>query len=432
MHASLYKKASKTLLFTALSALALPAFAENAALAAIDKADTAWVLTASLLVLFMTIPGIALFYAGMVRKKNILSTLAQSIVICAIASILWWCLGYSIALSSGSAFAGGLSKAFLAGIGVDACAGTIPEILFVFFQMTFAILTPALIVGSWAERMKFSALIAFTIAWSLFVYAPVCHWVWASDGYFFKLGALDYAGGTVVHINAGIAGLVGCIMLGRRKGCGTQALMPANLSLAMTGAAILWFGWMGFNGGSGLAANGRAAMAIIATQTAAAAGALGWMCVEWASRGRPSLLGLVSGAVAGLVAVTPASGFILPSSGIAIGLVSGIACFFAVSVVKVKLGYDDSLDAFGVHGVGGIIGALLTALFATSEVTGSPLPGVGAQFFIQLCSVLATLVYGGLMSAVILFAIKSTIGLRVSDEAELVGLDLSIHGERIE
>lgn len=419
----------KLLSLAALSAAATPALAETAAL---DKADTAWVLVAALLVLFMTIPGIALFYAGMVRKKNILSTLAQSCAICVLASLLWWIVGYSIAFAEGNAFAGGLPKVFLAGIGVDTLSGTIPEILFVFFQMTFAILTPALIVGSWAERVKFSALCLFTAAWSLLVYAPVCHWVWASDGYFFKLGALDYAGGTVVHINAGIAGFVGCLMLGKRKGYGTQALHPANLSLAMVGAAILWFGWMGFNGGSGLAANGRAAMAIVATQIAAAAGALAWIALEWRLRGKPSLLGLVSGAVAGLVAVTPASGFILPASGAAIGLLSGIACFLMVSVVKTKLGYDDSLDAFGVHGVGGIIGALLTAFFATSEVTGAALPGTGEQFLIQLLSVVATLLYGGLMSAAILFAIKSTIGLRVNEEDETLGLDLAIHGERIE
>lgn len=298
--------------------------------------------------------------------------------------------------------------------------------------MTFAILTPALIAGSWAERMKFSALLLFTVAWSLLVYAPVCHWVWAADGYFFRLGALDYAGGTVVHINAGIAGLVGCLMLGKRKGYGTQALRPADLSLAAVGAAILWFGWMGFNGGSGLAANGRAAMAIVATQIAAAAGAVAWIALEWRLRGKPSLLGLVSGAVAGLVAVTPASGFILPASGAAIGLLSGIVCFFMVSIVKTKLGYDDSLDAFGVHGVGGIIGALLTAFFATSDVTGAALPGTGEQLLIQLLSVAATLLYGGLMSAVILFVIKSTVGLRVSEEEETLGLDLALHGERIE
>lgn len=423
-------------ILTRTLALAAGAAASTAALAAetpaIDKADTAWVLVSALLVLFMTIPGIALFYAGMVRKKNILSTLAQSVAICMVASLLWWIVGYSLAFAEGTNFVGGLSKAFFSGIGIDTVSGTIPEVLFIFFQMTFAVLTPALIVGSWAERMKFSALLVFTVFWSLLVYAPICHWVWASDGYFFKLGALDYAGGTVVHINAGIAGLVGCIMLGKRNGYGSQAMTPANLTYAMLGASVLWFGWMGFNGGSGLAANARAAMAILATHLAAAAGALGWMAAEWKSRGRPSLLGLISGAVAGLVAVTPAAGFILPASGVIIGLISGVVCFVSVSYVKTKLGYDDSLDAFGVHGVGGIVGALLTAVFATSAVTGSELPTMGVQFGIQAMSVVATLFYGGFMSAIILWVIKRTMGLRVTREEELTGLDLAIHGERIE
>ncbi len=399
---------------------------------ALDKADTVWVLVSALLVLFMTLPGIALFYAGMVRKKNILSTLAQSVAICMAASLVWWLVGYSIAFSEGTGFAGGLSRAFFSGVGIDSMTGTIPEVLFIFFQMTFAVLTPALIVGSWAERMKFSALLVFTVFWSLLVYAPVCHWVWAADGYFFKLGALDYAGGTVVHINAGIAGLVGCLMLGRRNGFGSQALVPANLTYAVIGACVLWFGWMGFNGGSGLAANARAAMAILATHLAAAAGALAWMALEWRLRGRPSLLGLISGAVAGLVAVTPAAGFILPQGGVIIGLVSGAVCFVSVSVVKARLGYDDSLDAFGVHGVGGIVGALLTAVFATSAVTGAELPSMGVQLGIQALSVAATIIYGGLMSAAILWVVDRVIGLRVTREEELTGLDLAIHGERIE
>lgn len=399
---------------------------------ALDKADTVWVLVSALLVLFMTLPGIALFYAGMVRKKNILSTLAQSVAICMAASLVWWLVGYSIAFSEGTGFAGGLSRAFFSGVGIDSMTGTIPEVLFIFFQMTFAVLTPALIVGSWAERMKFSALLVFTVFWSLLVYAPVCHWVWAADGYFFKLGALDYAGGTVVHINAGIAGLVGCLMLGRRNGFGSQALVPANLTYAVIGACVLWFGWMGFNGGSGLAANARAAMAILATHLAAAAGALAWMALEWRLRGRPSLLGLISGAVAGLVAVTPAAGFILPQGGVIIGLVSGAVCFVSVSVVKARLGYDDSLDAFGVHGVGGIVGALLTAVFATSAVTGAELPSMGVQLGIQALSVAATIIYGGLMSVAILWVVDRVIGLRVTREEELTGLDLAIHGERIE
>lgn len=413
----------------------LTSLASGAALAAdeaapvLDKADTAWVMVAGLLVLLMTIPGIALFYAGMVRKKNILSTLAQSVAICGVITLVWYFVGYSLAFSEGSAFIGGLDKAFLSGISIDTLSGSIPELLFVFFQMTFAILTPALITGSFAERMKFSSLLVFMIAWSLLVYAPICHWVWAGDGYFANMGALDYAGGTVVHINAGIAG---CVMLGRRRGYGVQHLAPANLSLAMIGACLLWFGWMGFNGGSGLAADGRAVMAILVTQIAAAAGALAWMAVEWKTRGKPSLLGLISGAVAGLVAITPGSGFVEPAPALLIGLIAGVACFVMVAVVKARMGYDDSLDAFGVHGVGGIIGAILTGFFASSAVTGSELPPMWTQVGIQALSVVATLVYGGVMSFLILYVIKRTMGLRVSSDNELSGLDLSVHGERIE
>ncbi len=398
----------------------------------LDKADTAWVMVSSLLVLLMTIPGIALFYAGMVRKKNILSTLAQSVAICSVLGLLWYACGYSLAFSEGTPFIGGLSKVFLSGIGIHTLSGSIPELLFVFFQMTFAILTPALITGSLAERMKFSSLLVFMTAWSLLVYAPVCHWVWASDGFFCTMGALDYAGGTVVHINAGIAGLVGCLMLGARRGYGTQHLAPSNLTLAMIGACLLWFGWMGFNGGSGLAADERAVMAILVTQIAASAGAVSWMLAEWKTRGKPSLLGMVSGAVAGLVAITPGSGFVEPAPALLIGVLSGVLCFFMVAVVKNRFGYDDSLDAFGVHGVGGILGAVLTGFFATSAVTGSELPGMWTQVGIQAASVLATLVYGGLMSFAILFVIRRTMGLRVSSEEELTGLDLALHGERLE
>lgn len=387
----------------ALGIAAIPAFAGDEPV--LDKADTAWIMIAGLLVLFMTIPGIALFYAGMVRKKNMLSTLAQSVAICGLMSILWYAVGYSLAFSEGTPFIGGLSKAFLSGISISTLSGSIPELLFVFFQMTFAILTPALITGSLAERMKFSSLCVFMVAWSLLVYAPICHWVWASDGFFFQMGALDYAGGTVVHINAGIAGL---------------------------GACLLWFGWMGFNGGSGLAANERAVMAILVTQIAAAAGTISWMAAEWISRGKPSLLGMISGAVAGLVAITPASGFVEPAPALFIGLVAGVLCFWMVAVVKAKLGYDDSLDAFGVHGIGGMLGAVLTGFFATSAVTGSELPPMMTQVGIQIFSVAATLIYGGIVSFVILFVIKKTMGLRVTKDEELTGLDLAIHGERIE
>lgn len=413
-----------------LALMSAPGFAADAP--ALDKADTAWGMVSGLLVLLMTIPGIALFYTGMVRKKNILSTLAQSVAICGIITLLWYFVGYSLAFSEGSSFVGGLSKAFLSGIGINTLSGTIPELLFVFFQMTFAILTPALITGSIAGRMKFSSLLIFMTAWSLLVYAPICHWVWASDGFFFKMGALDYAGGTVVHINAGIAGLVACLMVGPRRGWGQQHLAPANLALAVIGASLLWFGWMGFNGGSGLAANERAVMAIIVTQIAAAAGAVAWMFTEWKTRGKPSLLGMISGAVAGLVAITPGSGFVEPAPALFIGLLAGVVCFFMVAVVKAKFGYDDSLDAFGVHGVGGILGAILTGFFASSAVTGSELPAMWTQVGIQVLSVVATLVYGGVMSFVILFIIKKTMGLRVSTDDELSGLDLASHGERIE
>ncbi|MDO5530748.1 ammonium transporter [Sutterella sp.] len=419
-----------------LPAAGLLAFASASAFAGdeptLDKADTAWIMVAGLLVLLMTIPGIMLFYCGMVRKKNILSTLAQSLAICGLLTLVWYFLGYSLAFSEGSPFIGSLDKAFLAGISINTLSGSIPELLFVFFQMTFAILTPALITGAFAERMKFSSLIVFMVAWSILVYAPICHWVWGSDGYFCTMGALDYAGGTVVHINAGIAGLVGCLMLGPRRGYGTQHLAPSNLTFAVIGACLLWFGWMGFNGGSGLAANERAVMAILVTQIAAAAGAVAWMFTEWKMRGKPSVLGIISGAVAGLVAITPGSGFVEPAPALFIGLLAGVVCFFMVAVVKAHFGYDDSLDAFGVHGVGGILGAILTGFFASSAVTGSELPPMWTQVGIQALSVVATLVYGGVMSAIILYIIKKTMGLRVSNDDELAGLDLSAHGERIE
>ncbi|MDL2060273.1 ammonium transporter [Mesosutterella sp. AGMB02718] len=417
-------------LFAAAGALAASgaAFAEDK----LDKGDTAWMLAATVLVLFMTVPGIALFYAGMARKKNILGTIAQDLAICGIVSVLWFVIGYSLAFSSGGPFVGGLSFLGMQGIGVNTLQGSIPQLLFAVFQMTFAVLTACLITGAWAGRVKFSALLVFMVCWSLLVYAPICHWVWAEDGFFFKMGALDYAGGTVVHINAGIAGLMGALIIGRRQGYGTVAMQPSNLTFAVIGAAVLWVGWMGFNGGSGLAADGRAAMAVVVTQIAAAAGLVGWMACEWYFRGRPSVLGMISGAVAGLVGITPGSGFVEPLPAIVIGLAAGVICFWAATVVKYKLGYDDSLDAWGVHGVGGIVGALLTGVFATSRVTGADLPPMIEQVGIQALSVLATLVYGGVMSAAILLAIKKTMGLRVTPDEEQEGLDLALHGERIE
>lgn len=421
-----------TLLKLAAAASGLTASVSAFAADTLDKGDTAWMLVATVLVLFMTIPGIALFYAGMARKKNILGTIAQDFAICGVVTILWFVIGYSLAFSEGNSFIGGLSFLGMQGIGVNTLQGSIPQLLFAVFLMTFAVLTACLITGSWAGRVKFSAMLAFMVVWSLAVYAPICHWVWASDGFFFKLGALDYAGGTVVHINAGIAGLVGALMLGKRKGYGVTPMQPANLTIAVIGAAVLWVGWMGFNGGAGLAADGRAAMAIVVSQIAAAGGLVAWMAAEWAYRGKPSLLGMISGAIAGLVGITPGSGFVEPLPALAIGIAAGLVCFWSVTILKRKLGYDDALDGWGVHGVGGIVGALLTGVFATARVTGTDLPPVMTQVGIQALSVIATLVYGGLMSGVILYVIDKVMGLRVSADDEQIGLDLALHGERIE
>ena len=421
-----------TLLKLGAAASGLTASVSAFAADTLDKGDTAWMLVATVLVLFMTIPGIALFYAGMARKKNILGTIAQDFAICGVVTILWFVIGYSLAFSEGNSFIGGLSFLGMQGIGVNTLQGSIPQLLFAVFQMTFAVLTACLITGSWAGRVKFSAMLAFMVIWSLLVYAPICHWVWASDGFFFKLGALDYAGGTVFHINAGIAGLVGALMLGKRKGYGVTPMQPANLTIAVVGAAVLWVGWMGFNGGSGLAADGRAAMAIVVSQIAAAGGLVAWMAAEWAYRGKPSLLGMISGAIAGLVGITPGSGFVEPLPALAIGIAAGLVCFWSVTILKRKLGYDDALDGWGVHGVGGIVGALLTGVFATARVTGTDLPPVMTQVGIQALSVIATLVYGGLMSGVILYVIDKVMGLRVSADDEQIGLDLALHGERIE
>ena len=421
-----------TLLKLGAAASGLTASVSAFAADTLDKGDTAWMLVATVLVLFMTIPGIALFYAGMARKKNILGTIAQDFAICGVVTILWFVIGYSLAFSEGNSFIGGLSFLGMQGIGVNTLQGSIPQLLFAVFQMTFAVLTACLITGSWAGRVKFSAMLAFMVIWSLLVYAPICHWVWASDGFFFKLGALDYAGGTVVHINAGIAGLVGALMLGKRKGYGVTPMQPANLTIAVVGAAVPWVGWMGFNGGSGLAADGRAAMAIVVSQIAAAGGLVAWMAAEWAYRGKPSLLGMISGAIAGLVGITPGSGFVEPLPALAIGIAAGLVCFWSVTILKRKLGYDDALDGWGVHGVGGIVGALLTGVFATARVTGTDLPPVMTQVGIQALSVIATLVYGGLMSGVILYVIDKVMGLRVSADDEQIGLDLALHGERIE
>ncbi len=395
----------------------------------LNSGDTAWMLTATALVLFMTIPGLALFYGGLVRAKNVLSVLMQCFAITSLATILWTVAGYSIAFDSGNGFFGGLGKAFLAGIGRDSLTGTIPEMLFVMFQLTFVIITPALIIGAFAERMKFSAVLWFTSLWILFIYSPIVHWVWGG-GWLSTMGALDFAGGTVVHINAGVAGFVAAIVLGKRRGYPSTPMMPHSLTLSLVGASMLWVGWFGFNAGSELAADGVAGMALAVTQIAAASAALAWMFIEWIKHGKPSVLGIITGAVAGLVAITPAAGFVGPMGAIAIGLTSGIVCFFAATTLKRRFKYDDSLDAFGVHGIGGTVGALLTGIFASTTFGGFEDINVASQLWVQFVSILATLAYSGIGSFIILKAIDLTIGLRVDEEDEITGLDLALHNER--
>ncbi|MEO5377374.1 MAG: ammonium transporter [Magnetococcus sp. DMHC-6] len=413
--------------------LPTPLWAEEAP--TLNAGNTAWVLTSTALVLFMTIPGLSLFYAGMVRAKNVLSVMMQCFAITALISVLWSVYGYSLAFSDGGAintWIGGLNKAFLAGVGVTALSGSLPETVFLSFQMTFAIITPALIVGAFAERMKFSAMLLFMGFWLTFVYLPICHWVWGG-GWLMSMGALDFAGGTVVHINAGIAGLVAAVMLGKRHGYPTTHMAPHSLPLTVIGAGMLWVGWFGFNAGSALAADGVAGMALLVTQLASAMAALGWMFMEWMSHGKPSALGIVSGAVAGLVAITPASGFVGPMGALAIGGVAGILCFFSATKLKRLLGYDDSLDAFGVHGIGGIIGALLTGVFVSSDLGGIGFASgrsMAEQVGIQLLSIGVTVVYCALVSIVLLKIIDWVVGLRVEREDEIIGLDLALHNEQ--
>ena len=434
---------------------AAPAFADDGP-PKLDSGDTAWMLASTALVLMMTIPGLALFYAGMVRKKNILSTMMQSFAICCIVTLVWTVAGYSIAFTTGNAYMGDFSRVLLKGIGEHIAKGndtqafvlasgikdvadmatTIPETVYMMFQMTFAIITPALIAGAFADRMKFSAMCLFMALWSLFVYAPIAHWVWAPSGWAIQMGVLDFAGGTVVHINAGVAGLVCALVLGKRQGYGSTNMAPFNLAYAVIGASLLWVGWFGFNAGSAVAANGRAGMAMTVTQIATATAALGWMFAEWIAKGKPSVLGAVSGAVAGLVAITPASGFVLPGSAIAIGLAAGVICFWAATSLKHMLGYDDSLDAFGVHGIGGIVGALLTGVFSygpLSATDASPdgSPGGMAQFILQCQGVGATIVYSGVMTLIILMVVKAICGLRVNEDEEREGLDIVLHGEQV-
>ena len=414
--------------------LAGPAMAQDAKL---DSGDTAWMLTATALVLMMTIPGLALFYGGMVRKKNVLTMVMQSFAVCCLSTVLWMVIGYSIAFSDGgafNAFTGGLSAMFLSTLTADSLSGTIPESVFMTFQMTFAIITPALITGAFADRMKFSAMLLFSGLWVVLVYSPIVHWVWAEGGFLFDEGVLDFAGGTVVHINAGVAGLVAAIMIGKRAGFGTENMAPHNLVLSVIGAAMLWVGWFGFNAGSALSAGTGAGMAMAVTQIAAAGAALSWMFVEWIVRGKPSVLGIVSGAVGGLVAITPASGFVLPGGALAIGIAAGLACFWGATVLKRMCGYDDSLDVWGVHGVGGIVGALLTGVFAVEAVGGTPglLEGNPGQVWTQFLGILATIVYSGIGSAIILKVVDLIVGLRVEEEAEIEGTDINLHGEVVQ
>jgi Amt family ammonium transporter len=434
---STLKKTGPAALAGAL-ALGLPgttaALAQDAA-PALDTGNTAWMLVSTALVLMMTIPGLALFYAGMVRKKNVLATVMQSFAVCCLATVLWFVVGYSLAFSDGggaNAYVGGLSKAFFAGITVDTLwapgVANIPEYLFAVFQMTFAIITPALIAGAFAERMKFSALLLFTGLWLLVVYAPIAHWVWGG-GFLGSAGVLDFAGGTVVHINAGVAGLVCALVLGKRQGYGSVNMAPYNLVYAVIGAALLWVGWFGFNAGSELAADGLAAAAMVNTQVAAATAGLAWMFTEWLVAKKPSVLGIISGAVAGLVAITPAAGFVNPTGAFVIGIVAGIVCYFAAVKLKHALGYDDSLDAFGVHGVGGIVGAILTGVFADKAINSL---GENASVVTQLYGIVFTIVWTALATAVILYAVKALVGLRPSSQQEIEGLDVTQHGEVVQ
>jgi Amt family ammonium transporter len=416
------------------AAAAAPAAAATAA-SAINSGDTAWMLTSTALVLMMTIPGLGLFYAGMVRKKNVLATLMQAFAITCIVTVLWYVIGYSAAFTNDDPanpgkFIGSFAHAFLNGVNVNttnSLAPTIPEYVFSMFQMTFAIITPALIAGAFAERMKFSALIIFMSLWLLFVYTPIAHWVWGG-GFLGGLGVLDFAGGTVVHINAGVAGLVCALVLGKRKGFGTVNMAPHNLVLSVIGASLLWVGWFGFNAGSAVASNALAGAAMMNTQVATAAAGLAWMFVEWFVVKKPSVLGIISGAVAGLVAVTPASGFVNPTGAFVIGIVAGAVCYYSAAHLKKMLGYDDSLDAFGVHGVGGIIGALLTGVFADASINSL---GATHSIVTQAEGVIVTIVWTAVVTWVILMITKMLVGLRPSEQDEEEGLDISQHGESV-
>ena len=424
-------KLSKLLPGLAVLLAAAPAWSQGAEL---SSANTAWILTSTALVLFMTLPGLALFYGGLVRSKNVLSVLMQCFAIACVSSILWFIVAYSWSFAEGSDYLGGMSKVLLAGVGVDSISGDIPETVFVMFQMTFAIITPALIVGGFAERMKFSAMLIFSGIWLLAVYAPVTHWVWGG-GWLGQMGLMDFAGGTVVHITAGVAALVAAMMIGNRRGFGHMAMPPHNMTMTVTGAGMLWVGWFGFNAGSALAANGSAGMAMLVTHISAAAGAFTWMMIEWLKYEKPSALGIVTGMVAGLGTITPASGYVGPGGALAIGVIAGIVCFFATMYIKKVMKIDDSLDVFPVHGMGGIIGTFMAGIFASSDLGVFSGQGYadGVTMFdqvkVQLIGIVATFLYTAVVTFVILKVLDVLIGLRVTEEEETEGLDIVLHNE---
>lgn len=414
----------------ALTVVLCPALA---AAQPIDTGATAWLLTATALVLLMTLPGLALFYGGLVRTRNVLSVLMQCFALCCVISLLWVAFGYSLAFSEGNGFIGGWSKAWLRGVEIDSVNGLVPETIFVMFQLTFAVITPALIIGGFAERTRFSAMLWFSVLWFAVVYLPVTHWVWAPDGWLFERGFRDFAGGAVVHVNAGVAALVAALVIGNRGGFPSVPMPPHNLTMTVTGASLLWVGWFGFNAGSAIAANGAAGMAMLVTHIGAAAGATAWVALEWLRFGKPSVLGIVTGMVAGLGTITPASGYVGPMGALLIGLTAGVVCFFATQFIKRKLKVDDSLDVFPVHGVGGFTGLLLTAVFSATALDGLGLPEgatIGSQLKIQLLGAVATIAWSGAATFVILKAVNVFCPLRVSPEQENEGLDLVSHEER--
>ena len=411
--------------------LAAPAFGAEP-MSRLDTGDTGWMLTATVLGLMMTVPGIAMFYGGMVRRKNMLAIAGQCFAICCVVSVLWIFLGYSLAFSGDNEYVGNFDMLFLASLDLDSLHGSFPQSLYVVFQLAFGVVAAALITGAVADRMKFSALLIFISIWTLVVYAPVVHWIWGG-GFLKEEGVLDYAGGTIVHINAGIAGLVACLVVGKRTGYGAENMAPHNPLFSVIGVSLLWIGWFGFSAGSSLSAGDNAAFAMLVTQTAAASGALTWMFYEWAVLKKPSVLGLVSGAVAGLVAITPAAGFVSPIGGVAIGVFAGFSCCWACAWLKYTLGYDDALDVFGIHGIGGLLGAVLTGVFALEEIGNASgvVEGNYWQVWVQFEGVLAVAGWSALVTFVVLYALKRTIGLRVTTEEEAEGLDYSQHGEAI-